>query len=88
MTRSDAPTASGRTPIYNFDEWAAAHYGKTFARKQHAQTRYRTQQQKEERASDGLKAEVVVFGILIGVVSLFCILFQYEPFDRTDQKKK
>lgn len=86
MTRTERPHSSGRTPIYNFDEWAAAHYGKTFARKQHAQTRYRTQQQKEENATDGLKVEIVVFGVLIGVVTLFVVFFQNEPLDRNKKK--
>lgn len=88
MTRTETPHSSGRTPIYNFDEWAAAHYGKTFARRQHAQTKYRTQQQKEERASDGLKAEIVVFGVLLGLVSIFFIFFKYETLDRDLPKKK
>lgn len=88
MTRTETPHSSGRTPIYNFDEWAAAHYGKTFARKQEAQTKYRTREQKESRASDGLKAEIVVFGMLLGFVSLFYIFFQRESLDQTLPKKK
>lgn len=88
MTRTETPHSSGRSPIYNFDEWAAAHYGKTFARKQHAQTRYQERQQKEERASDGLKSEIVIFGILVGVVTIFFIFFQHDQLDRDAPKKK
>jgi DnaJ family protein C protein 30 len=38
--RSKAPPPTGKTPIYNFDEWTYMHYGAAFARREEAKARY------------------------------------------------
>lgn len=88
MTRAETPHSSGRTPIYNFDEWSAAHYGKAFERKQNAQRKYRTNDEKFKRESDGIKSEIVIFSILMGFVSFLFISFQLDSVDKAVTKKK
>ncbi|XP_069698980.1 dnaJ homolog subfamily C member 30, mitochondrial [Periplaneta americana] len=38
--RSRPPPPTGKTPIYNFDEWTQMHYGSSFARREAAKARY------------------------------------------------
>lgn len=38
--RSRPPPPTGKTPIYNFDEWTHMHYGRAFARREAAKARY------------------------------------------------
>lgn len=78
MTRTEAPHVSGRTPIYNFDAWAEAHYGKTFQRRQVAQKKYRNKQAVEDFDANGLKTELLVMGLLSGFVGFFLIVLQLD----------
>lgn len=38
--KSRGQTFSGKTPIYDFDEWSKNHYGKTFQRREKAKARH------------------------------------------------
>lgn len=38
--RRRPPPPTGKTPIYNFDEWTQMHYGTSFARREAAKARY------------------------------------------------
>ncbi|XP_032596699.1 dnaJ homolog subfamily C member 30, mitochondrial isoform X2 [Drosophila grimshawi] len=38
--KSKVADSEGRTPIYDFDEWSRAHYGKNFDRRQAAQEKH------------------------------------------------
>lgn len=94
MTRTEAPHASGRTPIYNFDAWTEAHYGTSFARRQKAQDKYRERERNESAQSNGMKSEILVFGVLSGFISLLFIGLQLDkatldsPSDTTGKTKK
>jgi DnaJ homolog subfamily C member 30 len=41
--KSRGQTYSGKTPIYDYDEWSKNHYGKMFDRREKAKARYSAQ---------------------------------------------
>lgn len=87
MMRTKPPPASGRTPIYNFDEWSAAHYGSTRERRLDAQTKYRTKQQQKREDREGMQTETVVFGVLFGVAVLFYVSILVSSDEDVDRVK-
>lgn len=94
MSRTEAPHASGRTPIYDFDAWTEAHYGKTFARRQTAQNRYRNKQHDDTVEMNGRKSEILIFGMLSCFFGFFFVFLQWDKSSldvpaatATDRKK-
>jgi DnaJ homolog subfamily C member 30 len=69
--------ATGRTPIYDFDEWSRMHYGDHFARKRAAQTRYEIRRTKEAPFMVPKEKLIVMLGM---VLVMFLVNFY------TDQK--
>ena len=47
MKRTHTTAASGRTPIYDFDNWNKMHYGSNFDKSQKAKKRFEDKMQKE-----------------------------------------
>ncbi|PSN44396.1 hypothetical protein C0J52_05741 [Blattella germanica] len=89
--RSKAPPPTGKTPIYNFDEWTQAHYEKSFARREAAKQRY---ERKVERASSDkyYLASEVVFLSTVAILTILGISYiknaSYdEPLDDTTDSK-
>lgn len=89
MSKTEVPHATGRTPIYNFDEWTEAHYGKTFARRQTASNKYRDKINKEFKEQNSFKTEMVILGMLAGLIGILIICLHVDTFtlDRVDDKK-
>ncbi|XP_037946143.1 dnaJ homolog subfamily C member 30, mitochondrial [Teleopsis dalmanni] len=63
--RSTVENMSGRTPIYNFDEWSRAHYGNTFQRKQNAKLRYDQKQHKTAVHNTCTQYDTILFSFLV-----------------------
>lgn len=76
MTRTETPHASGSTPIYNYDAWTEAHYGKTFDRRQEAQKKYNTKQEDMRMEREGFQSEMVVFAVMFGFMAVMFVSFQ------------
>nr|CAH7769605.1 unnamed protein product [Callosobruchus chinensis] len=72
-TRAKPPTPTGRTPIYDFDEWSKQHYGATFQRKQTNKEKARIYQMQREMEQRSAKAETVLFLLSL----LFFICYEY-----------
>lgn len=89
MSKTEVPHASGRTPIYNFDEWTEAHYGKTFTRRQTAINKHRERSNQEFKEETGIKTEKVIFGMLLGLAGGAFIFLQVDTLslDHVDDKK-
>ena len=64
------PTASGRTPIYNFDEWSKQHYESSRTRRENAKMRY--EELVRERVDD---VENKRTQSLISCLVLCCLMF-------------
>lgn len=77
MRRDKAPPPSGSTPIYDFDEWSRAHYGKNFERRQTSKKRYE-KIKKAEGNSQVRHIELVV----LGVCSFICFMVVFTKFDQ------
>lgn len=84
--KSKVADAEGRTPIYNFDEWSKAHYGKNFDRRQEAQAKYhRMCKQKEENRISG-QTDIVMLSILFIACAVY-LFFLVEPSYDTPKQK-
>lgn len=89
MSKTQVPHSSGRAPIYNFDEWNEAHYGKTFARRQMANNRHRDKINQEFKDENSFKTEMVIVGLLSGVIGILfiCVQVDTSTLDSVDDKK-
>lgn len=66
--RSQAPTSSGRTPIYNFDEWSKLHYETTRIRREETKQHYEELLRRQHANSETKKANSIVsIFVLIGI---------------------
>lgn len=84
--KSKVADTEGRTPIYNFDEWSKAHYGKNFDRRQAAQAKYeRMREQKEQNRISG-QTDIVMLSILFCACAVY-LFFLVEPSYDTPKQK-
>lgn len=88
MKRSEKPHVSGRTPIYNFDEWNEQHYGMAFKRNQEARKKFNAKQEITITEENSLKNEIMIFGILFCVVGVVFAFFQVDSATNDDPGKK
>lgn len=72
---------SGRTPIYNFDEWSKAHYGVIFERGNRAKVKNEIKRMKLERNEIDIKNETIIMGFIILFVSVIYFSYSKETFD-------
>ncbi|XP_062563767.1 dnaJ homolog subfamily C member 30, mitochondrial [Armigeres subalbatus] len=77
MTRTHVPTASGRTPIYDFDEWSRNHYGQNFERKKTAEAKFRNKSEQDEiQFSQEIQSYVVY--VVAGIVMFYFLIVLKE----------
>lgn len=90
MQRTQKPHASGRTPIYNFDEWNNQHYGKAFERSQAARKKHRNRPTEEVREANSIKYEVLILGGMLGftIFIYLMVLFDKENPDHVYRKER
>ncbi|XP_055541862.1 dnaJ homolog subfamily C member 30, mitochondrial [Wyeomyia smithii] len=81
MTRTHVPTASGRTPIYNFDEWARNHYAHSFERKKSAEQKFKAKSERETLINAHNTHGYVVWGVVALVVGYVIIFLQEQSYD-------
>lgn len=77
MTRTHVPTASGRTPIYDFDEWSRTHYGERFERKKAAEAKFRHKAEQNELIDSHVLQGYVVYAI-VGIAMLYGFILLNE----------
>ncbi|XP_049767255.1 dnaJ homolog subfamily C member 30, mitochondrial [Schistocerca cancellata] len=90
MHRAKPPAPTGRTPIYDFDEWTQAHYGETFARKQKDKAKYEARLQREAFFSHDKQHEVIFYSLVLGVAAFMYVLKAQdaEKYDVVKERKK
>lgn len=72
MKRTETPTESGRTPIFNFDEWNSHHYGVAFERSQAARKKYYNKPIQEMEHENSGKYELTIFcGMAVFLIFLY-----------------
>ncbi|KAJ8877838.1 hypothetical protein PR048_022297 [Dryococelus australis] len=81
MQRSRPPTVGGKTPIYDFDEWAQAHYGASFARKQAAKQEYASQVDQQLRKKRMQRNEMFSYCVFIMLVAVFFGAYPWNDYD-------
>ena len=84
MRKKQAPHATGRTPIYDFDEWSRNHYNEAFTRNQNARKRFRHNQEQAIIDQGGWEKELFVFGVTF--VIFVVILISYAEVEHDMNK--
>ena len=69
--RTRMPYASGRTPIYDFDEWSRSHYEANFVRHKEAKERYEFKKNQEERVVEAKKRGAIVWLVVLSTMAIF-----------------
>jgi DnaJ homolog subfamily C member 30 len=82
MRRSETPHMSGRTPIYDFDEWSRLHYGENFDRTRAAQQRFNRKSEQKVAADLSIKNEKIII-LTFMVFALFLANFYSETKNDT-----
>lgn len=77
MTRTHVPTASGRTPIYDFDEWSRNHYGASFNRKKKAEEKFRARAAQDELVNSTVIQGYVVYA-MVGLGLMYVLILMQE----------
>ncbi|KAL3271462.1 hypothetical protein HHI36_021948 [Cryptolaemus montrouzieri] len=82
QNRNKPPAPSGRTPIYDFDEWSKSHYGATLARDIERNKRREMARAKQFEDREDIKKEKVIFCVFILLVLAGILIFEQEDFDK------
>ncbi|XP_046740073.1 dnaJ homolog subfamily C member 30, mitochondrial-like [Diprion similis] len=81
LNRSKIVSSDGRTPIYNFDEWAKAHYGELFT--QTSERRENSKRLQREKEDELLRSQQTAIGMPIILLVLFTFASVYTYRDST-----
>lgn len=85
--KKEHATATGRTPIYDFDEWTQSHYGKSFDQQQKLKRdSKKNTHKKQEHIHSSQKELVVIVAILILIGMIFMQGKSYDV-DRLDKRR-
>lgn len=80
-------TATGRTPIYDFDEWTEQHYGSERNRKQTIKSSTNTKSDRKSREVNESKREFMVL-ITVIIFLVFSLSGKNFDVDKVSEKKK
>lgn len=83
--RSTVADSTGRTPIYDFDEWSRQHYGKAFERRQEAKSKFDRQEAQKHIQRMSVQNEIIIFGLIFCVAATYMIFVAESSLD-TPQK--
>lgn len=87
FTKSKVANPQGSNPIYDFDEWAKAHYGSSMDRRKAAKDRYgRKEAQKKENIITFQK-DVVIYCLIIGFALIFIVGHMETSYDKPKNKE-
>lgn len=84
--KSKPPPPTGRTPIYDFDEWSRSHYAATLARD--IARKKRRQQEKASQTEDveNVKKEKIMFCTAVLICFVGYLYLRNEGYDEVKQK--
>lgn len=88
FTKSKVVDTEGRTPIYDFDEWSRAHYGKNFEKRQAAQQKSeRLRMQKEHSRISG-QNDLVMLTMIFAGIAVYMLFVAESSYDTPKQLAK
>lgn len=79
--KSKVTDAAGRTPIYDFDEWSRAHYGKNFDRRQAAQAKHERFVKQKETKRISVENDLVMFAFLFASIAVYLVFVAESSYD-------
>jgi DnaJ homolog subfamily C member 30 len=82
------PTATGRTPIYDFDEWTRNHYSATFNAEQVNRAHQVQRDFNAQKTKSGGNSEFMLFGSMIGFMIIIAIYTGVDDSLNDSPKKK
>lgn len=86
MKKEHRTAATGRTPIYDFDEWTESHYGETLKKNQAKRKKIYEAAEKREREKL-LKQNDTAIIVLFAAMLIFTIVHELSPdYDRVKKK--
>ncbi|KAG8234791.1 hypothetical protein J437_LFUL006623 [Ladona fulva] len=80
-TRHQNPVYEGKTPIYDFDEWAKSHYGHSFAKRVAAKTRFDQRARQQAKVTADIQSERIIGLALLSITILAYITFSSDTYD-------
>ncbi|XP_063239313.1 dnaJ homolog subfamily C member 30, mitochondrial [Bacillus rossius redtenbacheri] len=84
--RSRPPTVSGKSPIYDFDEWTQAHYGASFARRQAAKREYAKYNEWHTYHRRFQRLDLVCFCVFVVLMAFFWGAMPWDNYDVVKSK--
>lgn len=85
--RHQAPPTSGKTPIYDFDEWARAHYGQSFARRATARAKWQANIEKRADIKGDVQQEKVTLLVLLSFLLFTYVTYRFSNDYDVDRSK-
>lgn len=73
----------GKSKVYDFDEWTAAHYGETFKKQQDTKKRQSFKSGRDSRHTEKKGSTNALFGLLAAIVC-FVIVAEYATHTKLD----
>jgi DnaJ family protein C protein 30 len=86
--RSRAPPPTGRSPIYNFDEWTHMHYGTSFARREAAKARYAMKIRRSISDRYFLYSELIFIAAVFILTSVSFSYIKNKSYDKVNESIK
>jgi DnaJ family protein C protein 30 len=86
--RSRAPPPTGRSPIYNFDEWTHMHYGTSFARREAAKARFARKIGKNISDRHFLYSELIFIAAVFILTSVSLSYIKHKSYDIVNENIK
>ncbi|XP_055853952.1 dnaJ homolog subfamily C member 30, mitochondrial isoform X2 [Episyrphus balteatus] len=81
FTKSKVANPQGQNPIYDFDEWSKAHYGKSIHRKKAAQQRHDRKEAEKKDNVVTFQKEMVIYALVIGTILVFIVGNMESSYD-------
>ncbi|XP_045109201.1 dnaJ homolog subfamily C member 30, mitochondrial-like [Portunus trituberculatus] len=86
--RGAVPTTSGRTPIYNFDEWTKVHYQSSWERKQDAKIRYEDVLRQRSTEVEEKKTQSAISVLMLLIIAFLIHICMSSSYDSEKPKSK
>ncbi|XP_046386344.1 dnaJ homolog subfamily C member 30, mitochondrial [Ischnura elegans] len=86
-SRHTAPPPSGQTPIYDFDEWARQHYGRSFAKRTAAKARWMESERYKVEKEGDIQSETTMYLILTSLALVILFTFSVSETHDVDRSK-
>ncbi|XP_076041547.1 uncharacterized protein LOC143025559 [Oratosquilla oratoria] len=83
-----APTHTGRTPIYDFDDWSKTHYGDAFQKRADAKAFYEERLKHRKREKEEMKSEIVISVVLFTLMCFGYLSMRGEDLDKVKKDDK